>query len=127
MEYCIGNKEVSLMKYIVNSDRISLIDDEKKELAFVEFPEFEDGKVEVTHTVVDSSLRGKGIAGTLTQKMADHLRTTGQKAELTCSYAVKWFAAHKEYSDVLINPEAEYEKAKTMQNEACQVPKHQKK
>lgn len=115
------------MKYIVNSDRITLIDDEQKELAYVEFPEFEEGKVEVTHTVVDSSLRGKGIAGTLTQKLADHLRKTGQKAELTCSYAIKWFADHKEYADVLIDSAAEFEKAKHMQNEACQVPKHSKK
>ena len=39
------------------------------------------------------------------------LREKGLKAELTCSYSIKWFAKHPEYADVLEDPEKEKQKA----------------
>ncbi|MCR4902107.1 MAG: N-acetyltransferase [Butyrivibrio sp.] len=105
-------------------DKIWLENDEGKTMAFIEFPEFETGKVEVTHTVVDESLRGQGIAGKLTEHMAKKLLREGKRAELTCSYAVKWFNEHRVYENILLNPEEEYEKASNMQEMACQIPKH---
>lgn len=107
-------------------DKIWLESEDGKTIAYIDFPEFEPGKVEVTHTIVDPSLQGKGIAGELTKKMAQKLIAEGKKAELTCSYAVKWFAKHREYEAALINPEAEYEKAGSQQGMACGIPKHKK-
>ena len=107
-------------------DKIWLESEDGKTIAYIDFPEFETGKVEVTHTIVDPSLQGKGIAGELTKKMAQKLIAEGKKAELTCSYAVKWFAKHREYEAALINPEAEYEKAGSQQGMACGIPKHKK-
>ena len=109
-----------------SDDEIWIEDNTGKKIAYIEFPEFEPGKVEVTHTVVDESLRGQGIAGKLTKQMAQKLIKEGKKAELTCSYSVKWFAAHKEFGEALIEPEKEYEKAMNMPNMACGVPKHGK-
>ena len=57
--------------------------------------------MEVTHTVVDESVRGRGIAGQLMKELVKELREDGRKAELSCSYAVRWFEKHPECSDVL--------------------------
>lgn len=114
------------MRYTEERDRIALLDSVGTELAFITFPFFEADKVEVTHTVVNSSLRGQGIAGKLTEKLVDKLRREGVKAELTCSYALRWFAAHPECADVLIDPEAEYKKAEEAGMGACRIPRHNK-
>ncbi len=106
------------------NDKIWLEDECGKTIASIEFPEFEPGKVEVTHTIVDSSLQGQGIAGKLTEHMAKKLINEGKKAELTCSYAIKWFNKHREYEAVLIDPQAEYAKANDNGNMACGIPRH---
>ncbi len=89
------------MEFMKEKDRIWYGGTSDAPLAYVEFPETEEGKVEVTHTVVDPSLGGQGLAGKLNQTMAEQLRSEGRKASLTCSYSVAWFAKHPEYADVL--------------------------
>lgn len=115
------------MSFREEKERIVYLDEEGRELAFIEFPLFDEGKAEVTHTVVDDSLRGRGIAGQLTALMAEKLRREGIKAELTCSYAVSWFHKHPEYRDLLIDPEKEEEKAERREQDACRIPRHRKK
>lgn len=115
------------MSFREEKERIAYLDDDGRELAFIEFPLFEKGKAEVTHTIVDDSLRGRGIAGKLTELMAEKFRREGIKAELTCSYAVRWFHKHPEYRDLLIDPEKEEEKAGSPEKEACRIPRHRKK
>ncbi len=122
--YLTVKKDKKYPHFKESSNKIWLEDDNGKIVAYVEFPEFEPGKVEVTHTVVDESLRGNGIAGKITEYMAKKLIKEGKKAELTCSYAVKWFNKHKEYCEVLLNPEDEYEKALSMGEISCKIPKH---
>lgn len=118
---------VNISDFTIHKDKIYLKDENDNIIAYVDFPEFEEGKVEVTHTVVDPSLRGQGIAGILMELLAKELKKRNAKAELTCSYAVKWFNKHKEFSDCLIDPEAEARKALEMTgNEACAIPKHRK-
>ena len=102
-------------------DKITYEDTDGKVLAYVEFPYFAEGKAEVTHTIVDKSFQGRGIAGILMKKMAERLRRDGAKAELTCSYAVRWFAKHPEYEDVLLAAGEENEDAVP---KACALPKH---
>ena len=68
---------------------------------------------------VDPSLGGQGIADRITQTVADSLREKGLKAELTCSYSIRWFARHPEYADVLADPEMEKQKADMLAGPAC--------
>ena len=49
------------MEFKVSNERIWLENEAGETIAFVDFPEFEPGKVEVTHTVVDPSLRGRSL------------------------------------------------------------------
>ncbi|MHC1694931.1 MAG: GNAT family N-acetyltransferase [Eubacteriales bacterium] len=90
------------MEFKHKSDMIYLEDEDGRVVAWVEFPVRPDGTFIITHTVVDPSLRGKGVAGTLIKALADKLRAEGHKASASCSYAVKWFDEHPEYSDVYI-------------------------
>jgi len=114
------------MDFKVSKEKIWLEDENGNILAYIEFPEFEPGNVEVTHTVVSPSLQGKGIASELTKAMAQKLINEGRKAELTCSYAIRWFEKNREYSDALIDPISEYKKAEGQILGACSVPKHRK-
>ncbi|MGI6721947.1 MAG: GNAT family N-acetyltransferase [Anaerovoracaceae bacterium] len=109
------------MEFNKDKNRIWLNDENGKEIATIDFPEEKPGVVNITNTVVDNSLRGQGIAGKLTQAAADELRADGRKAVLSCSYAVRWFDQHKEYSDVLDDPEEEARRAEEFKGEACSI------
>lgn len=113
------------MNFTYDKNRIWLANETGEAIAFVDFPEFEPGKVEVTHTVVDPSLRGQGVAGKLMEALAGQLAEDGRKAELTCSYAIRWFTKHPEHRDLLIDPEAE--KAASLMGDACGIPRHKVK
>lgn len=93
------------MDYIHQSNRIVSLDGEGRTIAEVTFPQIEDSTVNVDHTFVDGSLRGRGVAGQLMLELADELRSQKKQAVLTCSYAVRWFEKHRdEYSDILAKP-----------------------
>lgn len=89
------------MAFVVLENTIVYKEDGKI-LAEVAFPPVGIGKVEVVRTHVDESFRGSGIAAQLMERAAIELRRTKRKADLSCSYAIKWFAEHPEYADVLI-------------------------
>lgn len=90
------------MEFIIETNRIWYGGTAEAPLAYITFPACGEGIVDVTHTVVDPSLQGQGLAGRLTQAMADELVASGRKAKLTCSYAVKWFAKHEEYAGLVV-------------------------
>ena len=75
--------------------------------------------VNLMHTEEDQSLGGQGIAGKITQTVADRLREKGLKAELSCSYSIRWFTKHPEYADVLADPDMEKQKADMLAGPAC--------
>ena len=125
-EWYLTAKKEKTENFKVLKDKIVLEDEKGAVVAYIEFPEFEPGKVEITHTVVDDSLQGRGIAGKMTRLLAETLIAQGRKAELTCSYAVKWFNEHREYESALIDPEAEYKKAAEHTDRAFGIPKHRK-
>lgn len=89
------------MEYIHTTNKIAAYSPEGKVIAEVDFPPLEGNIVEVTHTFVDDSLRGQGVAAELMRELAKDLRESGRKAVLTCSYAVKWFGKNTDYSDVI--------------------------
>ncbi len=66
------------------------------------FPKGSDGIHNITHTIVGKNLQGHGVAGLLTLAAAEKIRSEGKKTRLTCSYAVKWFAKHPEYNDIVV-------------------------
>ena len=89
------------MEFIKTPNKIYLSDENGKTIAEVTFPEVEKDIVNINHTFVDDSLRGQGIAGQLMQQAANYLRENNKKAVLSCSYAIKWFGEHGEYSDIV--------------------------
>lgn len=89
------------MEFKKSRDRIWMEDHTGAEIAFVSFPEQGENTVEITSTVVDSSLRGQGVAAALLESLAEELRATGRKAVPACSYAVKWFSEHPEQQELL--------------------------
>lgn len=91
------------MEFRTYKNRIVLVDDEEQALAEIDFPAMEEepGTVEITHTYVDESLRGRGLAGKLMTRLIACLERNQLKAYPSCSYAVDWFAKHSEAAHLL--------------------------
>ena len=89
------------MEFKIETGRIWLSDVQGRTLAEVLFPAAGEGTVNITHTFVDDSLRGQGVAGKLMEAVVTELRRQQKKAMLSCSYAVDCFPKHPEFSDVL--------------------------
>ena len=89
------------LEFQVDKNRIFYADETGKLLAEVTFPEEDSGIINVNHTFVDESLRGQGVAGKLMKAVADYAQTNQKQIHPTCSYAVKWFGDHTEYSSLL--------------------------
>ncbi|MCR4711201.1 MAG: N-acetyltransferase [Clostridia bacterium] len=109
------------MEFLSNKEKMWLEDESGKEIAVLDYPEVRPGVVDFTHTEVDDCLRGQGVAGKITKAAAEKMRAEGRKAELSCSYSIKWFAQHPEYADVLADPEAEAAKAAALAGPACSI------
>ena len=109
------------MEFKSDIARTWLEDDNGKQIALLDHPEVRPGVVNIVHTEVDPSLGGQGIAGKITQAVAEELRKKGLKAELTCSYAIRWFVKHPEYADVLADPDKEKQKADMLAGPACGI------
>ena len=87
------------MEYTEYSNKI-VFTDKDKVLAEVDFPNCGENIVDINHTFVDDSLRGKGIASELLLRTANKLKAENKKAVLSCSYANAWFEKHIEYKDL---------------------------
>lgn len=79
------------------NNRIYYADDSGKVLAEIAFPADKQGVANITHTFVDDSLRGKGMAAKLMEMAIEQIKVQGRTPKFTCSYAVKW--AEKNYSN----------------------------
>lgn len=88
------------MGYKVNYNSVIYEVDGRK-VAFIEYPEYKNGVVNITHTYVTDSLRGNGVAGLMMKLVVDHLDRTNRKAKVTCSYAIEWFKKNPSASKVL--------------------------
>lgn len=109
------------MEFRTYKNRIMLVDDEEQALAEIDFPAMEEepGTVEITHTYVDESLRGRGLAGKLMTRLIAYLERNQLKAWPSCSYAVDWFAKHSEAAH-LLSPS--YMPARTAQQPVLDMP-----
>lgn len=78
------------MKYSYEPGRIFANDENGKTVAEVTFKQIDETTIDVDHTFVDESLRGRGVANELMVEVAKLLEKNNWKAVPTCSYAVKW-------------------------------------
>lgn len=89
------------MEFKTDREKTWLEDSEGRQIALLEHPEIKPGVVCITHTEVDPSYGGRGIASDMTLFVAQKLKREGFKAQLSCSYARKWFSNHPEFSDIV--------------------------
>ncbi len=82
------------MKYTTRDHGIILADEAGTTLAKIEFPEISPDHFEITHTIVDESLRGQGIAGKLVGMAVLEIMKRGGDLTASCSYARKWIEKH---------------------------------
>ncbi|WP_268802368.1 GNAT family N-acetyltransferase [uncultured Megasphaera sp.] len=95
-------KEEYTMDFHYSEDKIWLTDEKGITIAEIDFPKNGDGERTITHTFVDDSLRGQGVAGKLVRAAVEQIRGAGEKTKVTCSYAAAWLQRHREYDDLLI-------------------------
>ncbi len=69
--------------------------------AYLSFRHKDANTIVAEHTVVSASLRGKGIAGKLAQKLMEYARENNLKIIPVCSYVVGFFEKHSEFKDLL--------------------------
>lgn len=89
------------MEFIHEANRIYCQSEDGHLLAEITFPPVQPGVVLINHTFVDPSLRGQGVADKLVRAAIEAIRAQNLKTDVSCSYAVRWFAAHPEQADVL--------------------------
>lgn len=78
--------------------RFFIEDSSGKMLAEIKYLTIKDGKVlDIIHTFVDDSLRGKGIAGELLHSVVNLATATNAKIIPTCSYAKSAFIKNSKY------------------------------
>jgi predicted GNAT family acetyltransferase len=59
------------------------------------------GVLDFTSTYVPAELRGRGIAGRLTQVALDWAREHGYRVVPSCSYVAAWIARHPAYAELV--------------------------
>jgi predicted GNAT family acetyltransferase len=60
-----------------------------------------DGVVIVTHSEIDPSFRGRGLASELARQTLDTLRERGDRVVPACPFFAKYVAEHPEYDDIV--------------------------
>lgn len=81
-----------VFKYELN--RIYYADEQGKVLAEILFPYEGSQAANITHTTVDESLKGQGIAGKLVQMAVEQIESENRTPRFTCTYAAKWAEKH---------------------------------
>lgn len=60
-----------------------------------------------THTEVPDALSGKGVGSRLAQGALDAARAAGQKVVALCPFIASYIKRHREYQDLLVQPDDE--------------------
>ena len=60
-----------------------------------------DGVVIVTHSEIDPTFRGHGLASELARQTLDTLRERGGRVVPACPFFAKYVAEHPEYDDIV--------------------------
>ncbi len=84
----------------IYQDKIVYLDDNNSIVAEIDFPKTGINEITITHTFVDSSLRGQGIAKKLVEEVISIARKEKYNIRATCSYAMRYF--HDNIIDIYI-------------------------
>ncbi|XJS10299.1 GNAT family N-acetyltransferase [Aerococcaceae bacterium WGS1372] len=77
-------------------------DENGKMLAEITFPQgSQEDVVIANHTFTDPSLRGRGIAGRLVDKMVEEMDKENKKIKATCPYVVRKFEENPDKYDFI--------------------------
>lgn len=90
------------MNFIREKDRVYLNDEDGNLIAEIDFPADGDNTVDINHTYVSSTLRGKGVAGKLMENAVKVIEENNWKAKTSCTYAQAWKEKHPEKKDLFI-------------------------
>ncbi len=75
-------------------DGIYVLDGGGKRVAEIGFEDEGEGVWNITHTWVDPSLRGQGMASELVERAVRTIEDAGGVPRASCSYANAWLARH---------------------------------
>lgn len=75
-------------------NRIYYTNEEGKMIAEIDFPLTQPNEITITHTFVDDSLRGQGMAKRLVEEVLELAKKNGYTLRASCSYARKYFENH---------------------------------
>ncbi len=79
------------MKKEIFNERIIYKNDENVVVAQIDFPKTGDNEITITHTFVDASLRGQGMAKKLVEEVINIAQKEKYNIRATCSYAIGYF------------------------------------
>ena len=86
----------------VYADKTIYLDNDNNIKGEVTYKTIGENLVDINHTYVDVSLRGRGIANLLLKKAFEYFRNNNIKVKCSCSYAKKWIMNHDEYQDLIV-------------------------
>lgn len=89
-----------MRNYKIEEEKITLTE-EGKFLAEIDFPQVLPNVHAITHTFVDESLRGQGIAGELMGLLLRKARRDAFLLDPICTYAQGYFEKHPEVKFLL--------------------------
>lgn len=69
-------------------------------VGFADYVERGD-RIELPHTVVDRSVRGRGIASVLVERVLDDVRSSGRTVVPSCWYVAQFIDSHPGYADLV--------------------------
>lgn len=59
------------------------------------------GRLDLTHTEVDSAYQGRGVAGRLARGALDAVRAQGGQVTPSCPYIAEYIRRHQQYVDLV--------------------------
>lgn len=89
------------MEVIKLKDDLFYIGDLDNPKAYIKIERDEDNDIKVVSTFVDDSLRGKGIAGKLTEEVISYAKKERLKIVPICPYTIIFFEKHEGYHGLL--------------------------
>ncbi len=89
------------LQFIFEPDRALLYNERSQLMGRVTHPRIRAGVINIQQVYTEPDFRGQGVAAKLMEGLLAHLRETGKKAVLTCTYAQKYVAEHPGNRDLL--------------------------
>lgn len=90
------------MEFTKGKNRFYKEDADGKLIAEITYEPIDEDTVEANHTFVDESLRGRGVAEQLVERLVAEMEEEDKKIKPTCEYVVALFKRKKEKYDHII-------------------------